>query len=257
MAWQQLHLFSGVNLLCASILWPVIGLPGKWQVHFVDRSLGIMTWQQLHLFIGDRVNSVCLFCDQLLACNVNMGYKSIINLNPIQSLLLFGRNHILCNWNVIENYLLILANLHLVRRCATIKWKRKRLLPGSKTLNSFKSQIYFAIQLRLKDWTTELESHTKSVGPSNTKTRHVTNWTTYWLILQAFIHCIKHYILYVRILPYKIPTLNKQQSKVYANLTAVKLTFSSKHQTISSKLKPFLWQKQNASPISWNAENIE
>jgi hypothetical protein len=60
MAWQQLHLFSGVNLLCASILWPVIGLPGKWQVHFVDRSLGIMTWQQLHLFIGDRVNLQCV-----------------------------------------------------------------------------------------------------------------------------------------------------------------------------------------------------
>jgi hypothetical protein len=79
--------------------------PGKWQVHFVDRSLGIMTWQQFHLFIGDREStfSVCLFCDQLLACNVNMGYKSIINLNPIQSLLLFGRNHILCNSNVIEN----------------------------------------------------------------------------------------------------------------------------------------------------------
>ena len=88
----------------------------------------------------------------LVSCNVNMGYKSIINLNSIQSLLLFGRNHILCNWNVIENYLLILANLHLVRRCATIKWKRKRLLPGSKTLNSFKSQIYFAMFSFPKYW---------------------------------------------------------------------------------------------------------
>jgi hypothetical protein len=199
---------------------------------FCWQIIGIESWHMAAITLiyrGLSQPSVCLFCDQLLACNVNMGYKSIINLNPIKSLLLFGRNHILCNWNVIENYLLILANLHLVRRCATIKWKRKRLLPGSKTLNSFKSQIYFAIQLRLKDWTTELESHTKSVGPSNTKTRHITNWTTYWLILQAFIHYIKHYILYVRILPYKILTL---QSKVYANLTAVKLTFSSKHQTI-------------------------
>ena len=49
------------------------------------------------IYRGSSQPSACLFCDQLLACNVNMGYKSIINLNPIQSLLLFGRNHILCN----------------------------------------------------------------------------------------------------------------------------------------------------------------